>query len=111
VYRRELMASPRLPGERCWGWWTFERGEPMPDSHPGQVLRLLDLDELAGEEAALVVERAQEAIEHADWADELDRIGAVVTGPREAAESMRLEREQDAAAWRSVLADLGALVR
>jgi hypothetical protein len=108
VYRREWMASRRLPGARCWAWWVFERGEPMPSSHPGQVARLLELNELGDKEVAAVIEQAQEAIEYADWADELDRIGAVRTGPAEAAAHMRAERHADAEEWRRLLTELDA---
>jgi hypothetical protein len=60
----------RYPGTRPWGFWIFERNEPMPETPVGELARLVELNDLTIEEDAelrrLIAERP-----HLDGRDQL----------------------------------------
>src|SRR5690242_404795 len=52
------------PGSRCWAWWEFTAGEPMPsytaDGPAAEVERLLELDALDDDEMNAVIAAGDE---------------------------------------------------
>jgi hypothetical protein len=107
VYRDQILADRKTPGSRPWAWWTFEAHEEQPADGPAEALRLIELDELAGDEISAVRRRARESLADIEACDEAENAGAIMTGPIGAADRMRERRETDAAAWQHVLAAIG----
>lgn len=110
VERDGIMEDCRrnpTPGWRPWGWWEFSMREPQPEGAAAEALRLLELGEMDTAEVAAVKRRALGVLQGVEAANRAENMGAITTGPQDAARSMRARRDSDARKWRRVAEALG----